>query len=269
MFAWLNDRLVLRPNRHPIQAPGKMRRMIDMPGGRFEVYVQRAGRLERSPELFVLKFSGTAGRAERAGVHPADVWDDLAVEVWAVNPPGYGGSPGRASLRHAAGMAEAIYTAIRQEAGDRPIVVTGNSLGTTTALLTAARYDVAGLILRNPLPMRELILGRFGWWNLHLAAPVFARHLPTELCSIRNALRSTAPAVFISSSRDRIIPPKYQQLVFEAHAGPRRIMRLPEADHADPMSEEEAREYVKMLGWLREHIPLGEVERSTPNLQGG
>lgn len=254
MIGWLNDRLVLQPSRHPIPAEEKTRRVVAVPGGQIEVWAQRAGNLARSPDLFVLKFVGTSGRAERAGIHPADAWDDLGVELWAVNPPGYGGSSGRASLRHTATMAEAAYAAIRAAAGDRPIVVTGNSLGTATALYLAARHEVAGLILRNPLPMRELIVGRFGWWNFNLAARLFAGSVPEELCGITNASRVTAPAVFISSSRDRIIPPKYQEMIFAAHAGPQQIMRLPEADHAHPMLEEEVPQYAEMIQWLRGHF---------------
>lgn len=257
MLALLTDKLVLQPTRHEIAADGKARRWIEGPGVRFEVWTEWSGPCtRRHADVFVLKFPGIGGRAERATVHPADVWDDLCAEVWAVNPPGYGGSPGRASLKVLPQTAEAVLAAIRREADGRPVVVTGNSLGSATALHVAASGGVAALILRNPPPLRELILGRFGWWNLNLAAGPIARQIPPELCSIGNAGECRVPAVFISSSRDRIVPASYQQRVFDAYAGPTQIVRLAEADHACPMQEHEMGEYIGRLRWLRERLGL-------------
>jgi len=38
------------------------------------------------------------------------------------------------------------------------------------ALSVAARRPVAGLVLQNPPPLRQLIMGHYGWWNLWLVA---------------------------------------------------------------------------------------------------
>ena len=91
----LADKIILQPTNHFLPARGKTRRMVGVGNDEVEVWVQRTqgGELHDGDraDLFVLKFPGTGGRAERASEHPADCWPSLAAEVWAVNPPGYGG----------------------------------------------------------------------------------------------------------------------------------------------------------------------------------
>jgi pimeloyl-ACP methyl ester carboxylesterase len=138
MLSRLADRLILCPTCNPLDTAGKTRRVVEFAGGALELWnpsgvEHPAGQAD----VYILKFGGTGSRAERATEHPAELWNDLRTEVWAVNPPGYGGSPGRATLRHLAGMAEAAYLDLQARAGGRPIVVTGNSLGAAYALHVA------------------------------------------------------------------------------------------------------------------------------------
>jgi len=254
MLTRLADWLILEPTRDSIPADEKTRREISFGAAHVEAWCQTAG--NGQAELFVLKFPGAGGRAERASLHPLDYWDDLAGQMWAVNPPGYGGSPGRAEVRSLGGVARVTYDAVREAADGRPIVVTGNSLGCCTALLVAATLPVAGVILRNPVPIRPLIVGRFGWWNFGLGARLIAANTPDELDAVNNAARCGAPAVFIHSQRDRVVPTRYQRLVHDAYAGPMRIVALPEADHATPMTEAEQIGYAKQLDWLRGQMGL-------------
>ena len=255
MLSRIADKLVMRPTRHAIEAETKSRRWVGISSGRFEAWIEQTGDdPSRDADLFVLKFPGTGGRAERATTHPAECWPDLCAEVWAVNPPGYGGSRGRASLHHLAETATAAFNAIERVAAGRPIVVTGNSLGTASALRVAAEHKVAGLILRNPPPLRELIFGRYGWWNFNLAARLIANQIPHELDSVANAAKSPAPAVLLSSGKDSVVPPSFQQLVFDSYHGPARRLTLPEADHACPLNESEQQQYSELLHWLRSHI---------------
>jgi pimeloyl-ACP methyl ester carboxylesterase len=253
LLSRLLDRLVLQPTQHPIPTNEKTRRFVPCGAGQLEVWTHRVGCVGgRQPDLYVLKFPGTAGRAERSTDHPADGWPGRGVELWAVNPPGYGGSTGRASLQHLSAVARTVYQALQQDAAGRPILVTGNSLGCASALYLAATVPLAGLVLRNPPPLREVILGRHSWWNLGVGTRLLVRHVPQELACVQNARRSTAPALFISSGSDTLIPPPYQRQVVEAYAGPRRVLLLPEADHATPMTADEETQYAELLAWLRE-----------------
>ncbi|MBW3597793.1 MAG: alpha/beta hydrolase [Planctomycetes bacterium] len=253
MLARLADRLILCPTCEPLDVDGKLRCAVDFGGGALELWNPQGRELPAGEaDLYILKFGGAGSRAERATEHPAEAWPELQSEVWAVNPPGYGGSPGRATLRVLAAAADAAYDAVACRAGDRPILVTGNSLGTAYALSVASRKPVAGMILRNPVPLRQMILGRHGWWSFYLGAAMIAMQTPRELDSVANAARCRSPAVFLASQRDRVVPPRFQQLVMTAYAGDKRVLNLADADHADPLAEHEVEQYRRMLDWLRE-----------------
>lgn len=257
MIARLADKLVLKPTRHSIATDGKSRHEVRFANGHIEVWVEQfagATAVNGEPDLLVLKFSGTGGRAECATPHPAEVWNDLRAEVWAVNPPGYGGSSGFATLRSMPAAVQTVFNAARSAAGNRPLVVTGNSLGTIYALYAASLGPVDGLLLRNPPPLPELIRERYGWWNLGLASGMIARQVPAELCSLTSAATIAAPAAFVMSGRDRVVPTRFQQRVIDAYAGQKRVCLLRDADHADPVSREDEAPYLSLLEWLRERI---------------
>ena len=94
LFARLADVLVMQPTTDEIPVEGKSRRLETCQGGDFEIWTQRTQPNVTRPDLFILKFPGTGGRAERATEHPAEFWPDRSAEVWTINPPGYGGSGG-------------------------------------------------------------------------------------------------------------------------------------------------------------------------------
>jgi hypothetical protein len=117
-------------------------------------------------------------------------------------------------------------------------------------LYVAANRPVAGLVLQNPPPLRRLILGYYGWWNLWVAAGPLASRVPPELDSIANGSRCSAPAVFISAGADPIIPARYHRMVIDAYAGPKRVIEMPGADHDAPLTREAAADFAKGLDWL-------------------
>ena len=247
----LADWLILCPTTHRIPADGKSRRTIALGDDQIEIWTHRV-RADHSDDVdaFVLKLIGAGGRAERATDQPVNFWPDVRAEIWVANPPGYGGNGGRASLQQTPAVADAVFDELEKHAAGRPILVLGSSLGGASAMYLAARRRIDGLIVRNAPPLRQVILGRFGWWNLNVGARLIARQVPEELCCIRNAQRASAPAVFIMSDKDRIVPSRYQRLAIEAYAGPKRLLVLPNADHVTPMIEDEAEQYESLLAWL-------------------
>jgi pimeloyl-ACP methyl ester carboxylesterase len=255
MLTRLADRLILCPTTHPVPAGEKRREILEFEFGQFEVWIQNTTRTAEAthPDLFALKFPGTGGRAERMSEHPADVWPDLAVEVWAVNPPGYGGSGGRASLRYATAVADAAWEQIAIRANGKPIIATGNSLGCLAAFHLAANKQISGLLIRNPPPLRELIAGRYGWWNFGLSK-LIANQVPASLCSVANAARAKSPAVFVMSEKDRTVPPNYQRKIVDAYAGKQQLMVLRDADHATPINDGQVPEYLEKLNWFRDSL---------------
>ncbi len=252
MIRYLSNLLILQPSRNRLDAGGKRCQLLPWRGNTLELWTQntvsQAGATQ--PDVFILKFGGAAGRAERATMHPADTWPELACEVATLNPPGFGGSGGRPSMFHLAEVAEVAFAEIQRRAAGRPIFLTGNSLGTTMVLHLAVHHDCAGLIIRNPPPLAELLYGRFGWWNLNYGARMFARRLPPELNSIENARRVHKPCVFLMSGKDRVVPPRFQHQIIDAYAGEKQVQLLAGADHMDIGQEHERDGYRQKLRWL-------------------
>ena len=237
------DRMILGENHDRID-PGLARReMLRVEGRAVEYWIARSPAAKsREPEAFVLYFIGKGGRSDQWIEKIADSWDSRAVEVWGMNYPGSGGSDGPVRMAQVGTNGLAVYDAAEAVAGSRPIFIQGGSFGTTVALSVAARRPVAGVILQNPPPLRQLIVGQYGWWNLWLAAGPIAAQVPDDLDSVVNASHCTAPAVFILAGNDQLIPPKYHDMVVNAYAGPKRIINMPRAGHDDPLTHEAAEE---------------------------
>ena len=250
MLARLLDRLVLQPTTEALPTDGRVRRCVNFTDGSFEVFsALHACRNEADAELFVLKFPGTGGRAERASANPADILGRPA-SIWTVNPPGYGGSPGRASLRCLAATGLAAFDELRRAAGERPIIVTANSLGSLAALRVAAQRPISGLLLRDPVPLKQLIRGRHRWRPLWGATWVLSHYVPDDLDCVTNAARAAAPLAFVSSQNDRVVPTSYQRLIFDAYAGPKKLLTLDGADHGQQLEPQHEQPYIDLIKWL-------------------
>lgn len=251
LLPWLPDRLILFPSTERINAEGATRLAIPFNGGDLEVWrgVSRSAQAAGEAEFYLLRFYGNADRAERWVMAEAEMWNGRAVEVWGVNYPGYGGSTGPARLRTMGPAALAAFDTLKKEAGNRPIVVFGASLGTASALHLAAQRPVTGLILHNPPALRPMILAQ-GWWNLWLLAGPWAARVPAALESVTNAAAARAPALFLLAEKDEVVAPKYQALVFEAYAGEKRAISLTGAAHNSPLPLTAARQMQAELDWL-------------------
>lgn len=227
------DRLILYPSAHALPTQGLQRREIASGKGIIEIWTSRSpgAMTGTEPAAFVLAFIGNASRAEFVAPMFAEDWGARPIEVWAVNYPGYGGSTGPALTASIAPTALAAYDALRAVAGNRPIFLDSQSIGGTAALHVAAHRPVAGCVLHNPPPLRQLILGRFGWWNLWILASIVARSVPVDLDTIANAKLVQTPAVFVRSDADEVVPPKFQHLVYDAYAGSKRLVHVPGAKH--------------------------------------
>lgn len=251
MLSGCADKLILFPTTHPIPGVAARRAEISGPSGTIEIWKARSpGAADHQPVAFVMAFTGNAARAEYDADDLALQWGERPVEVWAVNYPGYGGSTGPAKLKSIAPAALAAYDAMKQQAGTRPTFVGGRSIGTAAALHVAAHRPVGGVILHSPPPLRSLIIGRFGWWNLWLAAVPVALSVPGDLDSLANASQVTAPGVFLITGADSMVTPPYQQKVVDAYAGPKQVVVMPQADHNDPIPGSALPPLHAALDWL-------------------
>jgi pimeloyl-ACP methyl ester carboxylesterase len=251
-LAPLPDRLILFPSTNRLDAGSATRKAIPFQSGDLEVWIARSAmaRLTDQPVAYVLRFYGNADRADRWVALEAEMWNNRAVEVWGMNYPGFGRSTGPARLATLGPAALASFDELQKAAGDRPIIVFGASLGTTTALHIAAHRKIAGLILHNPVAMRQIILRQFGWWNLWLFAGPMAQKIPRDLDSVANARVSHVPAIFLLAEKDEVIAPRYQQLVVGAYVGEKRIIHLAGAGHNDPIEGTALADFHDALDWL-------------------
>lgn len=251
-FGHLPDHLILFPTRAPVDAGTAIRKTIPFRNGELEIWTaqSRRAREQRRADVFILRLYGNADRADRWAALEAEMWNDRAVEIWGMNYPGFGGSTGPARLAQIGPAALAAFDALRREAADRPIVAFGASIGTAAALHVAAQRQIAGVILHNPVPLREIILRRFGWWNLWLLAGPVALQLPQGLDSIANARTSRTPAIFLLAERDEIVAPRFHRLVVQAYAGEKRLIELRGAHHNDPVEGTALADLNDALGWV-------------------
>ncbi len=237
-------------------------------GKRVEMWVAASpAATGHGPQAYVLFFIGQGDRVDRYVADIADSWDRWPVEVWGMNYPGSGGSEGPAEIARVGPAALASYDAVSKIAGDRPIFVQGISLGTAPSLCVASRRPVAGLILVNPPPLRQLIVGEYSWWNFGLVSNYIANQVPPDLDSTANASSCMAPAVILSSGNDQTVPPRYQSMVITAYAGLKRVIVMPGRDHDDAFPGEAVEQLAAGKDWMWELEKT--VRLPTPPSPGG
>jgi uncharacterized protein len=225
IFGGWAERLILFPSNEPLHFSGLSRQALSN-----DLELWMTDRTERE-EIFILHFVGNASRAETDLLALKELWQGYPVALFSLNYPAYGGSLGPASLTKMAQASLVAYNQVYKMAHDKPIIVSGNSIGTSLALYVAAHKKVAGIFLKNPPPLQKLILGEHGRWNLWLLAAPIALAVPGQLDSIKNSAQANVPALFVMAENDEIVPPKYQKLLLESYAGPKHIVSLKGADH--------------------------------------
>jgi alpha-beta hydrolase superfamily lysophospholipase len=251
-FAHLPDHLILFPTRAAIDAGGAVRQAIPFQHGELELWtaVSRRAQQNGRVDTYVLRFYGNADRAERWVAAEAEMWNDRAVEIWGMNYPGFGGSTGPSRLSRIGPAAFTAFDELQRHANSRPIVLYGASLGACAALHIAAHRLVAGLILHNPPPLRQMMLRQFGWWNLWLLAGPIALQIPRDLDSIANAKSIQAPAIFLLAERDEVVAPRFHRLVVDAYAGKKRVISMRGAYHNSPIEGAALTDLHGTLDWL-------------------
>ncbi|HEB56170.1 MAG TPA: alpha/beta hydrolase [Gammaproteobacteria bacterium] len=252
--SWLTDRIILQPTRHSLHVPQRKSLLFSYGGDQLEVWVHRIGPdTQSSPDLYLLEFPGTASRAEDSTDFIERCWSQQCVEIWAVNPPGYGNSSGSASLKKLPAMAERALMEVRKQAGDTPVIAAGGSLGSVSALYLAAHNMVDGVMVQNPPALREVILAQSGWWHFKWLTRRIAAQVPDELDSIANGRRATVPAIFVTAQQDRIVPSRIQRQIIDAYSGPLKVLVMPNADHDTPLTETDLEQLRPMADWLYRH----------------
>lgn len=247
----LADRMVLCPSTDPIDTKELKREIIPTANGHLEAWTCQTDTEAANRKILLIKFPGNAGRAERSTPNPAQFWERAASQVWTINPFGYGGSSGTATLQRTPEMAQAVFSFLRPRFPDHKIVVYGNSLGSLAALMMAAQHPVDGLYLRNPVPIHSLISTRLRYALPSLGmSRLIANQIPRSLDAVANAKTIDAPCLFVTSEKDRMIPPRFQSQIIDSFAGDHQVFLIPDADHHDSIPEELEHDYRASLDWL-------------------
>jgi pimeloyl-ACP methyl ester carboxylesterase len=252
----LADAVLLWPPKSPPQY-GELRAVIHDVDGAIETFVATSSQ-GNEPQAYVLCFFGNGQLADTPLAWIAESMRPLRLELWGVNYAGYGGSEGKATLEGVAHTARRAYRAIAKAANGKPVIVFGSSLGAAAALDVAAHEQVAAVVLHNPPPLRQLVLRRYGWWNLWLVALPVALQIPDELDALHTAPRVKAPAVFLSSSDDGVVPFGYQQRVMKAYGGDWELIEMRGAGHNDPIPDWAAEALVRRIArWFPDTDLMG------------
>lgn len=202
---------------------------------------------QRDPEICFLRFLGSRGRAEMATLDPADRLLDRAAEVWTVNPPGFGRTTGPADLDRYADCALLAIEHLKKHARQRPIWVCGKSIGTTAALLAAAQGGVAGVILRNAMPLRELLARHYAPRTLGLSRYAIAPAIPHRMDSLANARRVTVPGLLLVSKQDQVVPAAYQREVISAYGGHTTVLEVAGGHDERALQPEDEAAYQRLV----------------------
>ena len=257
---YLLDRMVLRPSRQPLEFIPQQRVMLCKGSTPIECFVQTNFDADRfTPELVVLKFPGTAGRAERSGPFPMSVLSSLRIAMWTWNPPGYGRSKGRASLQKIGESAVEFWHQVSERYPHNPPTwLCGNSLGCVTALNVAAKTDASpnrcGVVLRNPPPLKLVFKRVARTYPLGIWAGPLVDNLCDSMDAMLTAQQCHLPAVFLQSERDMLVPALYQNRLIRTYRGPKRTVIMEGLGHDCVATESHQPRIEKSIRWLWGHF---------------
>ncbi len=178
------------------------------------------------PRGLVLYFGGNAEEVS------GQVRDAEAFAPWslaAINYRGYGLSEGRPSEASLTADARVIYDWFAKLDGIDPnrIVVFGRSLGTGVAVQLAASRPVHAVALVSPFDsLRSIAQSQYPFVPVSLL-------LKHPFDSIARAPAIRIPALVLVGADDRLVPPRLSQRLYDAWAGPKQWISIPDADHND------------------------------------
>jgi fermentation-respiration switch protein FrsA (DUF1100 family) len=145
----------------------------------------------------------------------------------AVSFRGYAGSSGHPTEAGLINDAEAAYAFAAQRYAPDRIVVWGYSLGSGPAVALAATHRIARLILEAPYTsIVDVAAAAFPFapvrWFVH-----------DQFHSDKLIANVTAPVLILHGERDRTIPIRFGQRLYELARDPKQMVRFPEGGHDD------------------------------------
>jgi fermentation-respiration switch protein FrsA (DUF1100 family) len=174
----------------------------------------------------VVYYHGNGGslrlRAERFRVLTSG-----GIGLLALSYRGYGGSTGSPSETGLLLDGVAAHTFAAQRYGADRVVLWGESLGCAVAVAVAAEKPVARVILESPFTSAADIAASIYWF------------LPVRLLikdpfpSDQRVGKITASVLVIHGEKDRVVPIRFGESLYDLIKAPKKFLRLRDADHND------------------------------------
>jgi len=230
---WLfQEKIAFQPQRAPFPPDSGVPRVEYTASDRQKLFAYVIGDPSAAPGLLIA-FHGNADLAIRQVEWAKEILRRTGIAVMIVEYRGYMGLAGKPTYQGSRLDADAAYRfaidSLRVPAGS--IAFFGHSLGTAIAAELASRNQPAALVLQSPFTsardMSRIIIGRRPadlTWNA-----VSRLHFDTK--SIVAALN--APVSVVHGDRDRLIPPRMGETVFESAKVKGKWLLVPEASHND------------------------------------
>jgi len=161
---------------------------------------------------------------------------------------GYGGNPGKPSEEGLSADARSVLDWVQAQGvpADR-IVLYGESLGTAVAVKMAEERDVAAVVLEAP-PSSVVDVAQSVYWFL----PV--RFLLLDQWDSKGRVqRIGAPLMILHGERDKVVPARFGQRLYEAAVNPKELLLWPQGEHTDLLEYGPVVE--RVLGFIRRYAP--------------
>lgn len=177
-------------------------------------------------EWHIILFHGNAGMALNRLYYQEGLESVGAMQIHVFEYPGYGARTGKPSQETIANAAVKAFDLLRKQ-DDKPIFLMGESIGCAVAAQLAAQRpaQVAGLFFITPFNnLIDVGMTHYPFFPLKL----FVR----DRYESDRALRHYhGPIAFLLAGRDTTIPPWLSEKLYKDYTGPKKLWRIPEADH--------------------------------------
>jgi len=173
-----------------------------------------------------MRLLGARGRAELATPDPANRLPGVRSITWTLNPRGFGGSGGRATIGDYCRSAIDGYDALASRYPDAHFMVYGKSIGGTAALYLGAQRSVDALVVKNAIDVRAVTARRLRRWFPGALVNSICNTLPPEMHAAIWATQCRCPALFVVSANDRLAHPQSQEAIAACYGGAARTLTV-------------------------------------------
>jgi fermentation-respiration switch protein FrsA (DUF1100 family) len=137
------------------------------------------------------------------------------------------------------------WLAEREGVDESEIVLLGQSLGGGVAVELASTDGCRGLVLASTFTSLPDVAKWHAPW---LPARTLMTHTMTSIEKIR---KYDGPLLLVHGTQDRVVPFKHGEALFEAAAGDKTMVIVPDGDHIDPLPEDYRLAFDRFIGKLK------------------